>query len=184
MSHRYLDTSVLYPLFDRNDPDAESAGELFSALATERARPHVTVNVLGEIFTALTRRRGKGAKPLVPHAEARALVLRIQASFEVHDVTAEHWAEALRVKEREAVPGSTTGTSRESWSSTSGRILATAPTRRLYTHFRERPRPERRVRPSSFGWTPGPALRERRAPCTIEMSRSRSRLERCSVSAM
>ena len=99
MSLRFLDTSVLYPLFDRNDPHAGQAEALFAALAREGERPHVTVNVLGELFTTLTRRRFKGGQPLLPHGKARAVLLQLHASFEVHDVTAAHWASALRIKE-------------------------------------------------------------------------------------
>lgn len=99
MSERFIDTSVLYPLFDRNDPHATKAEALFAALAEEAARPHVTVNVLGELFTTLTRKRVKGGAPLLRHAAARAVLLQLHASFDVHDVTAAHWASALRIKE-------------------------------------------------------------------------------------
>lgn len=97
MSTRFLDTNVILPAFIPRHSNFRKATALLASLGQER--PHVTITVLGELCTGLTRAYEKGGKPVFDHATALKVVCAFAKGVTVHDVTTTDWAACVAAKQ-------------------------------------------------------------------------------------
>ena len=86
---RFLDTSTLVWLYDTSDPVKREAARVVVA---GDARLVVSTNVLGELFVALTKKRGR----LPPLASLPQAVDRVQAAADSLEVVSVHREDVLR----------------------------------------------------------------------------------------
>lgn len=100
MRESYFDTSVLGHAYDSASPHCKAARDLLrEETANKHDRPVATPLVLGELYSVLTKGKGrKDGKPLMDHAQAIRTVESLRPSFDLHGVAPLHLAEAFRVK--------------------------------------------------------------------------------------
>lgn len=98
MSTRFFDTNVILPAFIPRHANHARATALLAALGHER--PHVTVTVLGELYSGLTRAYEKGGAPLLGHPAAVKAVVAFAKGFTVHDVTTTDWSACIVAKQK------------------------------------------------------------------------------------
>jgi len=94
----FIDTSVLVWLDDDSDAVKQRRAQLRLAAEYESGTPRTNANVLGELYVALTRRRGKGTT-IATHDEALAAV-QLAARLDVVPVTRDHVLHAVRLRAR------------------------------------------------------------------------------------
>lgn len=101
MSTRFFDTNVILPAFHPRHMNHANAVALLASAGAAKERPHITVNVLGELYAGFTRPLVKGGKPLLKPKEAIAVVVAdIAPAFTVHDVTRADWDLVVGAKRR------------------------------------------------------------------------------------
>lgn len=95
---RYLDTSVLVPMFFPEDKLNTAAEALFRNEVAS-GPPPVAVNVLGELFARLTSGRNRpNGRPSFDHPSALERVEDLARQLDVHAVEKAHWSEVARIK--------------------------------------------------------------------------------------
>jgi predicted nucleic acid-binding protein len=99
-NHTFVDTSVLVWVHDSQD--ARARRKVIERLAREQrtGSPVVSSNVLGELYVALTRLRGRRSKaPLLTRGEA-AEAVSAAAAYQVVPVTGADVLAAVRLRDR------------------------------------------------------------------------------------
>lgn len=101
MSTRFFDTNVILPAFHPAHPNHATAVALLAAAGSAHERPHITVNVLGELYAGFTRALVRGGRPLLKPREAFDVVVAdVAPAFTVHDVTLADWQRLIGAKRR------------------------------------------------------------------------------------
>lgn len=101
MTARYFDTNVILPAFHPAHANHARALALLGGCAAANERPHVSVNVLGELYAGLTRALVRGGKPLLRPKDALEVLVRdVAPAFTVHEVTRADWEAVVSAKRR------------------------------------------------------------------------------------
>lgn len=101
MSTRFFDTNVILPAFHPAHANHPKAVALLAQAGLARERPHISVNVLGELYAGFTRALVKGGRPLLKPKEALEVVVAdVAPAFTVHDVTRADWERLVVAKRR------------------------------------------------------------------------------------
>ena len=101
MSTRFFDTNVILPAFHPRHANHAAAVALLTAAGAANERPHVSVNVLGELYAGFTRALVKGGRPLLtPKAALDVIVADVAPAFTVHDVLRVDWDRVVAAKRR------------------------------------------------------------------------------------
>ncbi len=101
MTRRFFDTNVILPAFHAGHANHARSTALLEACAARHERPHISVNVLGELYAGLTRALVKGGQPLLkPKAALEVVVSDVAPAFTLLEVTRSDWECLVAAKRR------------------------------------------------------------------------------------